>query len=570
MNNDSTSSTIYGIPVSELQEEPTQVEGGMYYKFSGFYLYVPDEIDTSTSAFIYYPGSGGPVSNVTDMQNLINNHSPNQVIIHTANCYADKNTGGAQYLELIENIGSENGIEITNIDTMGFSAGGTATYNTLVNIVQNYLDNGSHNAIFTDVVGVNVTQEQIDMLADNGAAILCIEPSNEPISEYEKKLARGGVDVVIGWVSGSHGEHVTLNREAIQNGIIDFVTGESDELANSDIYKFMTYDIDSSQWYEISLEEVAEKFNSTSGVSNPFRYYDKLRTMDTELKCNNSFLGTKINTIRVAIKNSNFLSTTSMESYSSTTQIPNVESDVVQAYFSSCAKTLNCLEKDTSRIIEIGNSIDEINDSLKKDATTLNNSVNYYTNSTSTRNDSTTIATLNTSSNSWASATTSYKGSTNTNTSYVSSISNTGVINTLATGVSSGVSSSYTNSEKVEEVTIVTKDKIYKYSQLYSDMEKNILVYKNTEDNYKIVVHYEGDKITGIDHYYQYPTQQEALNGIDKLKVLYNNDCTDVVRETNTVKVVMEESTYNNMTLSQLKTEYQKMNEIVEIKKEGE
>ena len=335
----------------------------------------------------------------------------------------------------------------------------------------------------------------------------------------------------------------------------------------------MTYDMDSGQWYEISLEEVAEKFNSTSGVSNPFRYYDKLRTMDTELKCNNSFLGTKINTIRAAIKNSNFLSTTSMEYYSSTTQIPNAESDVVQAYFSSCAKTLNCLEKDTSRIIEIGNSIDEINDSLKNEAADLNNSINYYTNSTSISNNSTTTATTttsNTSSNSWATATTSYSGSTSTKASTTSSSSYTGVTSTLATGISSGVSSSYTNSESVEEVTTVTKDKIYKYSQLYSGTEQNILVYKNTEDNYKIVVHYEDDKITGIDHYYQYPTQQEAVSGIDKLKALYNNYCTDVVRETNTIKVVMEESTYNNMTLSQLKAEYSEMNEIVELKKEGE
>lgn len=54
-----------------------------------------------------------------------------------------------------------------------------------------------------------------------------------------------------------------------------------------------------------------------------------------------------------------------MEYYSSTTHIPNAESDVVQAYFSSCAKTLNCLESDTAKIIEIGNSIDSLQSKLK-------------------------------------------------------------------------------------------------------------------------------------------------------------------------------------------------------------
>ena len=555
MNNDS----IYGIPFSRMKEAPVVVNGGTYYKFDTFYLYVPDEIDSSTSAFIYYPGSGGPVSNVVSIQDIINNQSPNQIIIHAANCYIDKNTGGSQYLDIIENIGVDAGLKINNISTMGFSAGGTANYGTLVNIVNNYSDSGSYSAIFTDAVGVNVTNDQVKLLAENDVTIFCIEPSNEPISDFEKKLAQGGVEVIIGWVSGSHADHSTLNREALQNGIIDFVTGESDELANSDIYKFVTYDINSGEWYEISLDEVAEKFVNSDVADNPFRYDNRLSNMDTELQCNNSFLGSKINTIRTAIKNSNFLNTMSMDYYGSTTQIPNAENEIIQAYFSACAKTLNCLEKDTSKIIQIGNSIDEINDNLKTDAGELNNSINYYTN---------TPTNTSSSSNSWVSSSSTYNGNSGTysnttsNGSYASTVGTVGTVGTI------GTSGSNSDNEVTEE--IINKDfPFLSYNELYTDVDQKIIVYKNLEEKYKLVIHYDGDKILGIDYYYQYPTRNNALEAVELLKEKYGDTCSDVLREANTIKVEMKETSYSNMTTTNFVLQCEKIEGIIKVNKEG-
>jgi hypothetical protein len=376
-------------------------------------------------------------------------------------------------------------------------------------------------------------------------------------------LAKAGVDVIVARSFGEHNGHVPLNADAIKNGIIAFVSGDETELANSDIYTFEAYNSTTGKWEQISIEDVAERFLREDVANNPYRYYDRLSNLDANLRCNNSFLGGKINTIRNAIKNSNFLATKSLEQYSSTTQIPNSENDIVQAYFSSCAKMLNCLEKDTSKIIDIGNSIDEINDSLKKDATTLNTSVNYYS-GTSTN--------TNTSGNSWTSAnssgTSGYYGSSNSSTSTgTSSMSSNGSSSWIPVG---GSSSTTDNSSGVAVLpTVAIASEFLKYNLLYSDYNKGILVYKNTKEKCKVVIHFEGDKILNIDHYYQYPTRQEASDCIATLKEKYGETCDNVLRETNTLKVVMDEATYTDVTLTELKAEYEKLEEMVELKKDG-
>ena len=109
---------IYGVPVSQLSKEPFRVKYGTYYNFNGYNLYVPDEVDANTSAFIYYPGSGGSGNDAKIINNIIESGSANQIIIIADDAYRDKSTGGERHLQLIENIGAANSVEITNINTM--------------------------------------------------------------------------------------------------------------------------------------------------------------------------------------------------------------------------------------------------------------------------------------------------------------------------------------------------------------------------------------------------------------------------------------------------------------------
>lgn len=387
--------TLYGLSLSDLQSS-TKVSGGTYYDFYGYCLYVPDEVDTSTSAFIYYPGSGGSGNDAVAIRNLINGEeSPNQIIVIADDAYAARNTGGNSYFELINNIGAENGVDITNISSMGFSASGPTNYNTLINNISRDEEHSSKYAVFADIVSINPTDEEIELLKESDSTLIFFEP-NGSFHPFENNLAANGVDVVIAQASGNHATHVALNRDALENGIIDFISGESDEFG--DIYTFYSYNTDTGKWEEISIEDVAEKINvNTGGIS--YKYYERLSNLG-ELQSSNSFIQSGINAIRNAIKNTNFLSSTSGTIYESTTNIPNAEPELVQSFFSTCANLLNSLEKDTVTIVEIGEMMQETNVKLADEASKLNddtssddktNTIDYYDSSNKNWTDNSSI-----------------------------------------------------------------------------------------------------------------------------------------------------------------------------------
>lgn len=379
--------SLYGIPLSSLEGKATKVKGGTYYKQNGYSFYVPDDVSDETSAFVYYPGAGGAGNDAAVLRNLINEKGQNQIIIIADIAKENSATACNRYFNLINNIGSANGATISHVETMGFSAGGPNTYKGLISTIKNFPDSGPQSAVFVDVVGFAVTDEDVATLKQNEATLMFIEP-NGKVEGYENTLAKAGVDVILCWLPSGHNSHVTLNKEAFENGIVDFTTGEIEALANSGIYKFVRYDANSGQWVEISMEEVAEKFaNGIVETDNPYRYFEKLSNIQP-VKSDNQFIETKVNIIRNAIKNSNFLTSTGTDSYSSTTNIPNAETELVQSFFATCASLLNLLEKDTTKIAEIGNSYKDLNAQLQQEASQLNNSVNYYTNNSGTRSNS--------------------------------------------------------------------------------------------------------------------------------------------------------------------------------------
>ena len=156
---DNNEQTLYGIPVSNLKG--TEYEGGTYYKANGYCFYVPNDVDDSTPAFIYYPGSGGTNPDANKILSFIESNAPQQIIVIPA---VSNQSGSAQnYYSLINNIGESNNSNITNISTMGFSAGGPSTYNQLVYNSKNNPDGGPYNTVFCDVVGFNVKDELANM-----------------------------------------------------------------------------------------------------------------------------------------------------------------------------------------------------------------------------------------------------------------------------------------------------------------------------------------------------------------------------------------------------------------------
>lgn len=533
----SNEAVIYGVPESDLVKEPKQLEKGTYYNFNTYNLYVPNNVNASTSAFIYYPGSGGSGNDGKIIENIIDTGQADQIIVIADDAYRDRKTNGSGHLQLIENIGASNGVEINNVNMMGFSAGGPATYGTLINTIQNYPDSGPHNAVFCDVVDFNVTQEQIDLLKQDNSTLLFFEP-NKQITKFEKDLAKAGVDVIICRTYGPHAGHTTVNKEALANGIIDFASGKTDTLANSDIYTFQEYDSETGEFRNISIEEVAQKFNVSMSGADPIYLNERLSNI-SELRSENEYLASKVNNIRSSVRNTNFLSAGTSDSYSSTTLVPSSLGVLVQSYFSTCSCLLNKIEVDTRMIIEIGESIDRMNKDLEKESEELNQSMDVYNGMTNEGN------------------TNSSNNDLNTQNSYANSIG------------SGNYDDEYETIEDFvirEDVEVLESDnrleEFYDYDKLYSN--DKYLVYKtsNIGDNCKILVHYDNNKVTGLEYYFDFKTKGLAASNVDILAKSFKKS-DRVVQKDEYVKVVFKDDIYSHLTLDTLKINFSKFDEIV-------
>ena len=581
---DNNEQTLYGIPLSELNGKGTSYQGGTYYDMNGYCFYVPEEVDDSTPAFIYYPGSGGSGNDAKVIRQLISEKGPDQIIIIADTAYENTTNASTRYSNLISNIGKDNNSNITNISTMGFSAGGPATYAQLVHNVRNNPEGGPYNAIFCDVVNFNTNQEDLELIKQNEGTIMFLEPNGTSITAANN-MAKSGVDVVLAWTSGSHAGHVPLNKEALENGLIDYVSGRSTELANADIYKFVVYNSETGNWDQITLEELAAKYEgSVFNSSDPFRNYEKLSTIDV-LESSNSFLGDKINNLRAAIRNTNFLSSNIGVDYGSTTNIPGVESDIVQSFFTSSSMLLNLLEKDTAKIIEIGNSIEDMNANLEVQANELNDPNNVVTNNQTTQNNQTTdnvynnstvtnpvvnnnINNNNNSSNNNSSTVTTPSVSTPGNSQVVVDSTNA-VVATLVTSISKQVLDLEKEVEekldkdiKYDNVTTIDKeliDKFLKYDELYTD--DNMIVYDGEDGKYKIVIHHEEGKVVGLEYYYDLGDKDTATKAMELMKEDFT-DLESIKQDGQYVKLTFKDDLYKDLKLDELKEVYSEFKEL--------
>ncbi len=537
--------SLLGLSSNNITNTVRYNNGTMYSIKSGSFsgvVYVPDEVDQNTSAFLYYPGSGGSGNDAKMIRSYIENGEPNQIIIYSNDAYSPRSDSGSFYLNMINSIGQSNGVEINNVDVMGFSASGPATYQTILNMAKTNPDVGGYSAIFNDVVGFSVSNEDIEALKNANVHLMFIEPSGT-FNNETVKLAQGGVDVIVAHCPGSHGAHVTINKEILTNGIIPYLSGELDSLGGSDYYSFYKYDSSTGKWYQISIDDIAESFADIEVVDSPFRYYDKLKGL-ADIQSNNSFIQSSMNEIRGLIRNSDFLSNTSFEeSYSSTTQIPNSESELGQAFFTECAYLLNCLQKDTVAIAKIGDTIKELNETSEKESKSLNDSVNYYSNN---------------------SVSTSY---TPTSTNYSAPSFPTLNTTSLTTDIQSEDTDKTTEDESSRELLVETiKKEILTKEDMYSDEHKYVY---EAKDGHKVIIHYDEKGVLGLEYYYFFDNENDAKESVISIKNKYAN-IEDVVIEKNTVKVIFNDTLYKDTSVEDVKKRYEDLKELVKEEEEND
>lgn len=87
--------------------------------------------------------------------------------------------------------------------------------------------------------------------------------------------------------------------------------------------------------------------------------------------------------------------------------------------------------------------------------------------------------------------------------------------------------------------------------------DDNKLVYNNG-DVYKIVFYYEDDKITGLEHYYEYKDEKEAKEKYeeDKETLKNNTSIKDIILSGKYVVYVLSGDQYEGKTVQEVKDSY--------------
>ena len=115
-----------------------------------------------------------------------------------------------------------------------------------------------------------------------------------------------------------------------------------------------------------------------------------------------------------------------------------------------------------------------------------------------------------------------------------------------------------------QETQSNTEEQFLEYSEVYSDETK--IVY-NYNDEYKIIVHKDGNEVTGIEYYYNFGNEINANNALESLKLEYsgNQNVEKIIQKGQYVKVLFNEKTYGNLTIADIRNKYSGLNEIIKL-----
>ena len=242
VNSTSNNRDIYEYLVKELEGTGAKIEvldnGGIWvtdWKAEGVYdnqLYIPPNIDSNNVSMIsYLPGSGGFANDAQPLRNKIMSDTPPNCIITLAQGFDDK----GNTMEAAASICADNGLNISNLTVQTFSASGGVGFQKLENYLNNHPDT---NATMIVADGYNMSQygnyvKDIDTIAQMGVPVVLVNPSgNSRLLGEIKYLDEQGINL---YIMGTYrGDHVTINKDIINNGILEYSLGIADEFGGAE------------------------------------------------------------------------------------------------------------------------------------------------------------------------------------------------------------------------------------------------------------------------------------------------------------------------------------------------
>ena len=523
-------------------------ENGIKYK-----VYVPENVTADTPIVTYAYGTGDPGIEKC----ILENGSDSVFIMTIVDWKADL---GTITMNIVNEVKQEYGITSTTVTPSGFSLGGFAGYNTAAENIRQNPDCEPQTVFLIDTYGtifynpslyLNDT-DTINLFKENQTIFFALDHTQKT-TDINTLYAEAGLNIIqVKCIGQGHGD---INASFFNEGMYDYMAGH---VLPKDGYIYSIYNKETGKWEEIPYEKVSNKdelysyFNIDTFASNMNRLYT---LPDITIKSSNKVLETYLNAIRRELRNTSFLTANFNEaSFDSTTKVPTSIPNMITEYFKMTSSLLNSIANKTTSIAKIAGEIDLLDKNMANKLDNINSGdVLYQISQPVSRShpseeiiveEEKIVIPLQVKDES-----TKQKTENSTEAKVEQNIEN------------QKPSNNNQNKITTKDKNIIKED-FPKYQELYSTDDK--IVY-NYNDEYKVIIHHEDGKVTGVEHYYDYKTTEDATIAVEQLKLEYkdNENFDQIVQKGQYVKVLFKEDMYKNITLDKVKENYKDLKEIL-------
>lgn len=571
--------------------------------FSKCVLYVPDRIDENTSVFIFEHGSGHGLSEV---QAYAETTQPNQIIIAPYRSGSSTNDSKHynELMDMVESVRKEYNITNNNLTSSGFSAGGYyGLAAASANIEAHQGNIGPQIVCMVDDFSDSMYNPEstynklnLDNLKDNNSIMFMLEQpckylggdTGKAANKAADYYAEQGLNVIRVECKASNGSnaHSTVKQRFFDSGFAEFSQGTT-TLPDDDRFVYRIYNKETQEWEEIDVNEI----NTLNKVYNYFgidgnaktgkiyegnlKYLQEIldgRVINLDNIDISSDLGivlSNVNNVFSQIRNTTIVNNgISLVEGTSAINVLSQISGVINTYYNNVITLLCNLANTLKQIEDSAYTFDEGEKEITKEAETVNGD-NLVSLDASAVSAGVLIG----------SDLANKEEAKDTSDEVISK--DGGMTNDAIE-----LPKDKPDSKDVPKTTIPVKKEKYEpisseleqdtnntvsswkeefpeYSELYSTDDKVVF---DCNNEFKIILHRDGDTITGIEYYYDFGSSENAAKALFNLKSMYQDSSIEnIMMKDRYVKVIFNDSMFNNLSVSEFRNRYSNLNEIVKL-----
>ena len=571
--------------------------------FSKCVLYVPDKIDENTSVFIFEHGSGHGLSEV---QAYAETTQPNQIIIAPYRSGSSTNDSKHynELMDMVESVRKEYNITNNNLTSSGFSAGGYyGLAAASANIEAHQGNIGPQIVCMVDDFSDSMYNPEstynklnLDNLKDNNSIMFMLEQpckylggdTGKAANKAADYYAEQGLNVIRVECKTSNGSnaHSIVKQRFFDSGFAEFSQGTT-TLPDDDCFVYRIYNKETQEWEEIDVNEI----NTLNKVYNYFgidgnaktgkiyegnlKYLQEIldgRVINLDNIDISSDLGivlSNVNNVFSQIRNTTIVNNgISLVEGTSAINVLSQISGVINTYYNNVITLLCNLANTLKQIEDSAYTFDEGEKEITKEAETVNgdNVVSLDASAVSAGVLVGSDLANKEEANDTIDETTS-KENRMINDAIELPKDKPDSKDVPKTTISVKKEKYEPISSELEQDTNNTvsswKEEFPEYSELYSTDDKVVF---DCNNEFKIILHRDGDAITGIEYYYDFGSSENAANALFNLKSMYQDSSIEnIMMKDRYVKVIFNDSMFNNLSVSEFRNRYSNLNEIVKL-----